>query len=93
MDGNEQDNAIRRRRSNNKELTDAPASAHVTRTRKNVFPPEAQPTAVHALGRWRCGGLNFVAFGKSFDAFEAQLTRVVGAEEGIADALSDLPDR
>jgi putative iron-dependent peroxidase len=28
-----------------------------------------------------------VAFGKSFDAFEAQLNRMVGAEDGIADAL------
>jgi porphyrinogen peroxidase len=32
-------------------------------------------------------GLNFVAFGKSFDAFEAQLRRMVGAEDGITDAL------
>jgi putative iron-dependent peroxidase len=33
------------------------------------------------------GGLNFVAFGKSFDAFEALLKRMVGAEGGITDAL------
>lgn len=33
------------------------------------------------------GGLNFVAFGKSFDAFEAQLKRMVGAEDGVTDAL------
>ena len=33
------------------------------------------------------GGLNFVAFGKSFDAFEAQLKRMVGAEDGISNAL------
>jgi len=33
------------------------------------------------------GGLNFVAFGKSFDALEAQLRRMVGAEDGITDAL------
>jgi putative iron-dependent peroxidase len=32
-------------------------------------------------------GLVFVAFGKSFAAFEAQLRRMVGAEDGIADAL------
>ena len=32
-------------------------------------------------------GLMFVAFGKSFDAFEAQLRRMVGLEDGIADAL------
>ena len=33
------------------------------------------------------GGLTFVAFGKSFNAFEAQLKRMVGAEAGITDAL------
>ena len=32
-------------------------------------------------------GLHFVAFGKSFDAFEAQLLRMIGAEDGIVDAL------
>ena len=29
----------------------------------------------------------FVAFGHSFDAFEAQLTRMIGAGDGIPDAL------
>jgi putative iron-dependent peroxidase len=33
------------------------------------------------------GGLNFVAFGKSLDAFEAQLKRMVGTEDGIVDGL------
>jgi putative iron-dependent peroxidase len=33
------------------------------------------------------GGLNFVAFGKFFYAFEAQLKRMVGAADGITDAL------
>jgi len=32
-------------------------------------------------------GLVFVAFGKSFDAFEVLLNRMMGAEDGIADAL------
>ena len=32
-------------------------------------------------------GLMFVAFGKSFDAFEAQLRRMVGLEDGTTDAL------
>jgi hypothetical protein len=32
-------------------------------------------------------GLVFVAFGKSFDAFEALLNRMVGKEDGITDAL------
>ena len=33
------------------------------------------------------GGLVFVAFGKSFDAFEAILRRMLGLEDGIQDAL------
>jgi putative iron-dependent peroxidase len=32
-------------------------------------------------------GLVFVAFGRSFDAFEAQLQRMIGAEDDIVDAL------
>ena len=32
-------------------------------------------------------GLVFVAFGNSFDAFDALLRRMVGAEDGIVDAL------
>ena len=34
----------------------------------------------------RCG-LVFVAFGHSFDAFEAQWRRMCGLEDGIVDAL------
>ncbi len=34
-------------------------------------------------------GLVFVAFGKSFDAFEAVMRRMVGLEDGIVDALFD----
>jgi putative iron-dependent peroxidase len=29
----------------------------------------------------------FVAFGKSFDAFEAQMRRMAGLDDGIVDAL------
>ena len=32
-------------------------------------------------------GLVFVAFGKSFDAYNTILTRMVGAEDGQVDAL------
>jgi putative iron-dependent peroxidase len=32
-------------------------------------------------------GLVFVAFGKPVDAYEAQLRRMAGADDGIADAL------
>ncbi|HKP59701.1 MAG TPA: hypothetical protein VJV78_23420 [Polyangiales bacterium] len=33
------------------------------------------------------GGLEFVAFGRTFYAFEAQLRRMVGLEDGITDGL------
>ena len=35
-------------------------------------------------------GLVFVAFGRSFEAFEAQLRRMAGLEDGITDALFGL---
>jgi putative iron-dependent peroxidase len=38
-------------------------------------------------GDGEAAGLNFVAFGHSFYAFEAQLKRMAGAEDGITDAL------
>lgn len=82
------DNAIGRHRSNNEEFDDSPASSHVKRTAQESFTPEAflvrrsMPWALENLG-----GLMFVAFGNSFDAFEAQLGRMVGSEDGIVDAL------
>src|SRR5262245_46433755 len=88
MSSREQDNAIGRRRSDNKELVSAPPSSHVKRTAQETFSPEA--FVLRRSMPWsdgNDGGLNFVAFGKSFDAFEAQLRRMVGAEDGVADAL------
>ena len=32
-------------------------------------------------------GLMFVAFGKSLDAFEAQIARMTGQEDGVVDGL------
>jgi len=82
----DQDSSIGRRKSDNVELADAPASSHVKRTAQESF----QPTAflLRRSMPWadkHDQGLLFVAFGKSFDAFEAQLRRMVGAEDGIAD--------
>ncbi len=88
MPAKEQDNSIGRRRSDNKELAAAPGSAHIKRTAQESFAPEAfvlRRSMPWANGM--SGGLNFVAFGKSFDAFEAQLRRMVGAEDGVTDAL------
>jgi putative iron-dependent peroxidase len=84
----DQDNSIGRRKSDNEELADAPPSAHIKRTAQETFTPQAfvlrrsMPWAEGARG-----GLVFVAFGKSLDAFEAQLKRMVGAEDGITDGL------
>lgn len=84
----EQDAVIGRRRGDNAELEDAPESAHVKRTAQENFEPEA--FVLRRSMPWAAGsraGLMFVAFGKSFDAFEAQLKRMTGEEDGIADAL------
>ena len=89
MSPGEQDDAIGRRKSDNEELDGAPASAHVKRTAQESFEPEA--FVLRRSMPWSDeqgqGGLQFVAFGKTLDAFEAQLRRMVGAEDGIMDAL------
>ena len=88
MSQDERDNIIGRRLSDNEELDDAPLSAHVKRTEQESFDPVAfvvrrsMPWA-NASGE----GLMFVAFGKSLDAFEAQLRRMTGQEDGIIDGL------
>lgn len=84
----ERDDIIGRRLSDNEELEDAPESAHVKRTAQESFEPEA--FVLRRSMPWAdeySAGLHFVAFGKSFDAFEAQLLRMIGAEDGIVDAL------
>jgi len=84
----EQDNTFGRRRLDNVELDDAPASAHVKRTAQESFEPEA--FVLRRSMPWSEGeksGLVFVAFGRSTTAFEAQLRRMVGLEDGITDGL------
>jgi putative iron-dependent peroxidase len=84
----ERDHVIGRRMSDNEELEDAPESAHVKRTAQEDFQPEA--FVVRRSMPWADAtgeGLEFVAFGASLDAFEAQLTRMSGVEDGTVDAL------
>lgn len=84
----ERDNIIGRRQSDNEELDDAPASAHVKRTAQETFDPEA--FVVRRSMPWADAsgeGLVFVAFGNSLDPFEAQLGRMTGQDDGIIDAL------
>lgn len=83
-----QDETIGRERVSNEEMADAPAAAHVQRTAQESFVPAAfvlrRSLPWAEAGR---AGLVFVAFGRSFDAFEALLRRMVGAEDGIVDHL------
>ncbi|MGD9171335.1 MAG: Dyp-type peroxidase [Candidatus Thiodiazotropha sp.] len=88
MPQEQQDNTIGRRISDNEEIEEAPESAHVKRTAQEDFDPEA--FVVRRSMPWadsNQAGLVFVAFGRSFDAFEALLKRMVGDEDGIVDAL------
>ena len=83
-----QDLCIGRRRDDNEEIGDAPPSAHVKRTAQESFDPEA--FVLRRSMPWSDGcdsGLQFVAFGRAFDAFEAQLRRMTGVEDGVSDAL------
>lgn len=93
MSTTEQDHAVGRRRSDNEELDDAPESAHVKRTAQESFEPEAFVVrrsmpwwSVSPQGSDR-SGLMFSAFGCSFDAFEAQIRRMLGMDDGISDGL------
>jgi putative iron-dependent peroxidase len=88
MTPDEQSQLIGRDKSSNEELDDAPPSAHVKRTAQESFEPEA--FVVRRSMPWSDGrqhGLVFVSFGHSLDAFEAQLRRMVGAEDGVVDGL------
>jgi len=82
------DHTFGRRLADNEEIEDAPDSAHVKRTAQEDFDPEA--FVVRRSMPWAEGnreGLVFVAFGKSFDAFEALLHRMMGYDDGVLDAL------
>ncbi len=87
----EKDNTIGRHISDNEEFDSAPESAHVKRAAQESYDPEA-----YILRRsmpWAEGmqaGLVFIAFGKSLDAFEAILHRMLGLEDGIHDALFNI---
>ena len=84
----ERDRIVGRRRSDNKELDDAPPSAHVVRTAQESFSPEA--FLLRRSAPWADAtraGLMFVAFSHSFAAFETQLQHMLGHDDGIVDGL------
>lgn len=82
------DHMIGRERDSNEELDDAPDSAHVKRTAQESFDPEA--FLVRRSMPWVSGdaqGLEFISYGRSLDAYEQILRRMLGLEDGIVDAL------
>lgn len=88
MSHTEQNHTFGRDQESNEELDEAPESAHVKRTAQEDFEPEA--FVVRRSMPWANEteeGLVFVAFGKSFDAFEALLNRMIGGDDGIIDGL------
>ena len=71
------------------EMARKPKASHVARTDQDSF---GQPA--HLIRRNMCwanndfdGGTLFLAFGRSFEAFELQWHRMLGLEDGITDAL------
>ncbi|OMH39056.1 Dyp-type peroxidase [Motiliproteus sp. MSK22-1] len=88
MPQTQQDHTIGRRKSDNEELDDAPESAHVKRTAQESFVPEAFMLRRSMPWVTETGsGLMFVAFGRSLEAFEAQMRRMLGLDDGTVDAL------
>ncbi len=84
----QQDHIIGRAKTTNEEIDDAPKSAHVKRVEQDDFDPQAY--VVRRSSPWienQQSGLMFVSFGHSFDAFELQLNRMVGLDDGVTDAL------
>lgn len=88
MEEQQQDDIFGRHISDNEEFDEAPESAHVKRAAQESFDPEA--FVLRRSMPWAEGmdaGLVFVAFGKSLDAYEAILNRMLGKEDGIQDGL------
>jgi putative iron-dependent peroxidase len=80
MTGAGQDGSIGRRLADHTEIADAPPSAHVQRVVQESFDPEAffLRRSMPWVERDRAG-LVCVPLGPSFEAFEVQLRRTVGA--------------
>ena len=84
----ERDHHFGRRLADNEEIDDAPDTAHVKRTAQESFDPEA--FLLRRSMPWMLSmqaGLMFVAFGKSHQAFEQQMRRMAGHDDGIVDAM------
>jgi porphyrinogen peroxidase len=79
---------IGRDQLSNEELASAPLSAHVKRTAQEGYdPPAFVLRRSMPWGDIREHGLYFVAYASTLDAFERQLRRMAGLDDGISDAL------
>jgi putative iron-dependent peroxidase len=88
MSPHTRDELIGRRITDNEEIKDAPESAHVKRTAQEDFDPEA--FVLRRSMPWSDAtraGFMYVAFARDFYAFEAQLRRMAGLDDGIIDGL------
>lgn len=88
LSAQQQDHTIGRTKATDEEIADAPTSAHVKRVEQDDFDPPAY--VVRRSTPWienQQAGLMFVSFSHSFDAFEMQLRRMVGLDDGVTDAL------
>ncbi|MBC7601105.1 MAG: Dyp-type peroxidase [Ramlibacter sp.] len=84
----DRDHSIGRRLQDNEEIDDSPTSAHVKRTAQENFEPPA--FMLRRSMPWMMNmqaGLMFVAFGESLYAFETQMRRMAGLDDGIVDAM------
>jgi putative iron-dependent peroxidase len=84
----DRDNHFGRRLLDNVELDDSPNWAHVKRTAQESFEPAA--FMLRRSMPWTLSmqsGLMFVAFGHSHRAFDVQLHRMAGLDDGIVDAM------
>lgn len=84
----DRDHVVGRRVSDNQELADAPAYAHVKRAAQESFDPPAFMVrrSMPYMNRGE-KGLLFIAYGESLDRFERVLRRMVGEEDGVVDGL------
>lgn len=82
------DDTMGRRLADNEEMADAPESAHIKRTEQEDFdPPAFMLRRSMPWGDARRHGLQFIAFMNSLDKSERMLRRMLGLEDGLADAL------
>jgi porphyrinogen peroxidase len=84
----ERNNVFGRQIADNEEFDEAPPSAHVKRAAQEDFsPPAFIVRRSMPFSDAEGDGILFIAFGKSHDAYEAVLRRMVGSEDGIVDGL------